>query len=100
MDIQEFAELVLAQQRERIARQHSQWQADAEQVQVIPGPKYTKVDLGPEHNMSGKFMIENSTDRIYGIKGYGRVHKGHFYGTLDTVDQWYWGDYGPERRTS
>ena len=31
-------------------------------------------------------MIENATGVIYGIKGYGRVHTGHRYGTLDTVD--------------
>jgi hypothetical protein len=40
-------------------------------------------------------MIENATGVIYGIKGYGRVHKGHRYGTLDTAGQWFWGNYGP-----
>jgi hypothetical protein len=98
MTVEEFAQLVLAQQRARIAARYSQWQADAETVQVVPGPKYTKVNLGPAHNMSGKFMIENATGVIYGIKAYGKVHKGHMYGTLETVDQWYWGNYSPERR--
>lgn len=62
-------------------------------VVVKPGPKYTKVDIGPRHNMMGKYMVENATGVIFGIKGYGQVHKGHQYGTLDTVDQWYWGGY-------
>ena len=66
-------------------------------VQVKPGPKYTKVDVGPAHNMSGKYMIENATGVIFGIKGYGVVHKGHRYGTLATADQWYWGEYGPRK---
>lgn len=99
MDVNEFAELVLKQQRERITRDYSQWQADAETVEVILGRVYTKVNLGPAHNMSGKFMIEIATGRIYGIKGYGQVHKGRFYGTLDTVDEWDWSDYSPDRRS-
>jgi hypothetical protein len=100
MDVNEFAQLVLAQQKARLARLYSQEQADWETVEVIPGPKYTKVNLGPASNMSGKFMIENSTGIIYGIKGYGKVHKGHVYGTLDTVDAYDWSDYTPERLAS
>ena len=99
MDVNQFAQLVLVQQKDRLAARFSQWQADAETVQVIPGPKYTKVNLGTEGGgMSGKFMIENATGIIYGIKGYGVAHKGHSYGTLDTVDEWHWGDYSPYRR--
>ena len=45
------------------------------------GKHYTKVDVGS----SGKFMVENETGNIYGIKGYGVVHTGHFYGTLNTT---------------
>jgi hypothetical protein len=30
---------------------------------------------------------------IFGIKGYGQIHRGHYYGTLDTIENWYWGDY-------
>jgi hypothetical protein len=63
------------------------------QVSVKPGPKYTKVDIGPAGNMSGKYMVENETGTIFGIKGYGQVHKGHRYGTLATVAEWYWGGY-------
>lgn len=98
MDVNEFAQLILTQTRERLAAAYSQEQADRETVQVRPGPKYTKVDIGPEHNISGKYMIENATGIIYGIKGYGQVHKGHTYGTLDTADQWYWGGYTGEQR--
>ena len=98
MDVNEFAQVLLAQTKARLAALYSQEQADWETVQVVHGPKYTKVNLGPAHNISGKFMVENSTGVIYGIKGYGQVHKGHVYGTLDTVDEWYWGNYGPERK--
>lgn len=95
MTVEEFAALVLAQTRERMARLYSQEQADWETVEVIPGRVYTKVNLGPKSNMAGRYMVENATGNVYGIKGYGKVHKGHFYGTLDTVDQWYWGDFYP-----
>lgn len=62
-------------------------------VKVVPGPVYTKVDFGG----SGKYMVENATGTIYGIKGYGRVHKGHWYGTLDTIAEWDWSGYGAVR---
>lgn len=96
MTVEQFAQMVLAQQKARLAKDYSQWQADAEQVQVIPGRVYTKVDLGTEGGgFSGKFMVENATGIIYGIKAYGKVHKGHYYGTLDTTDRFAWGDYYP-----
>ena len=84
MTIDELAALILQQQRERIASRYSQWQADR----------------GPEHNMSGFLMIDNATGEIFGIKGYGRVHKGHRYGTLATAGQWFWGEYGPRKAES
>ena len=93
MDVNEFAQLVLEQTKARLAKDYSEEQASWETVQVRPGRVYTKVDIGPKGNMSGKYMIENATGIIYGIKGYGQVHKGHRYGTLETVDQWYWGGY-------
>lgn len=58
-------------------------------VNIKPGKKYTKVDIGG----SGKYMVDLSDGAIYGIKAYGVIHKGHQYGTLDTIDDWFWGDY-------
>lgn len=98
MTIEEFAQVLLEQTKERLARDYSQQQADWTVVQVKPGKKYTKVDIGPEHNISGKYMVENSTGEIFGVKGYGVVHKGHRYGTLETVNDWYWGGYTAEKR--
>jgi hypothetical protein len=97
MTIEELAALILAQQRERIARDYSQWQADDERVEILPGPKYTKIDRGPGYGMSGFLMVDNATGEIFGIKGYGRVHKGHRYGTLATAGQWYWGSHYPRK---
>lgn len=99
MDVNEFAALVLAQTQTRLKVSYPtspQW--EWERVSVKPGPVYTKVDIGPEGNMSGKYMIENATGIIYGIKGYGKVHKGHRYGTLETAGDWYWGGYTGQPR--
>lgn len=57
------------------------------------GKKYAKVDIGT----SGRYMVEVETGNIFGIKGYGQVHKGHFYGTLDTINEYFWGGYCPEK---
>ena len=58
------------------------------------GKKYDKIDIGG----SGRLMIERSTGKVFGIKGYGRIHRGHAYGTLDTIGEWYWGRTLPQER--
>ena len=100
MTADEFAAVVLEQTQRRLKVSYPtspQW--EWERVRVTDGPKYTKVDIGPEHNMSGKYMIDNATGEIFGIKGYGRVHKGHTYGTLATAGDWYWGGYTGQPRS-
>lgn len=64
-------------------------------VTVIPGKKYTKVDVG----RSGKYMVDVDGN-IFGVKGYGVIQRGHHYGTLDTINEWYWGDYTAIRKTA
>lgn len=61
-------------------------------VVLVPGKKYVKVDiLYP--NQSGRYMVDMKTGVIYGVKAYGVPNKNHVYGTLDTVDLYYWGGY-------
>lgn len=62
-------------------------------TRVVPGRKYTKIDVGT----SGRLMIDNNTQEIFGIKAYGVIHKGHRYGTLDTIEDFFWGEYYPMR---
>ncbi len=64
-------------------------------VKIVPGRKFAKVDVGS----SGKYMVDNETGEIFGIKAYGQVHKGHRYGTLDTIENFWWGGYGAEMLT-
>jgi hypothetical protein len=104
MTVEELAALILEQTRQVLRAKGYDSQAGTEAVEVRPGRVYTKIDRGPrwgqgrtEHNMSGFLMIDNESGEIFGIKGYGVVHKGHCYGTLATADQWYWGEYGPRQ---
>ncbi len=57
------------------------------------GKKYAKVDIG----RSGRYMVDMATGEIFGIKGYGVIHKGHRYGTLDTIEAYNWGGYSAHR---
>ena len=66
-------------------------------VTVKPGRKYIKVDVGS----SGKYMVEpmgNGDGHIWGIKAYGVIHRGHYYGELSTIDKWFWGEYAAIKR--
>lgn len=58
-------------------------------ARIVPGRIYTKVDVGE----SGKYMVVNETGEIFGIKAYGVIHRGHRYGTLDTIGDYDWGGY-------
>ena len=50
--------------------------------------KYIYIDVGS----SGRYMIDRATEVIYGIKGYGVIHRGHSFGTIDNpVITSHWG---------
>lgn len=99
MNVQGFAAVVQEQQRARFVKDYgAENAADVHKrawvVTVKVGPKYTRVDVGD----SGKYMVVNATGEIFGIKGYGVIHRGHYYGTLETVADWQWGDYHAFRK--
>ncbi len=86
-------------QQEQILRLHAEDMACAANVgnaitSIKPGKKYTKVDIGG----SGRYMVVNETGEIFGVKAYGVIHRGHPYGTLDTIDDWDWGGYYPRKK--
>jgi hypothetical protein len=102
MKIEDFASLVYKETRAKYEKFFTDTPYKAELVEnaavvkVIPGKKYTKVDVGS----SGKYMVVNETGEIFGIKAYGVIHKGHRYGTLDTIHAYYWGEYTATRKAS
>jgi len=68
-------------------------------ARLTPGRKYTKLDVTLTNGQwTGKYMVENTTGNIYGIKGYGQVHKGHWYGNVDEIADYHWGRYYPVKK--
>ena len=98
--IQEFANKVQEDQKEHFEKTYPnseiEFWKNSYTVHVKPGRKYTKVDVG----RSGKYMVVNETGEIYGIKGYGVIHKGHYYGTLETMNEWNWGGFHAHKLVS
>lgn len=88
--LQTFAELLEKQQIERLTAVGISYDGfgNSVKVRIVPGRKYTKVNVG----CSGKYMVDKD-GHIWGIKAYGQIHHGHHYGTLDTINDYYWGDY-------
>jgi hypothetical protein len=91
-----FANVLQEQQIERLKIDGLGCQANINNAHtsIKPGNKYTKVDIGT----GGRYMVENATGTIFGVKAYGQVHKGHSYGTLETIDSYYWGNYYAGRK--
>lgn len=89
--LQKFATMLHQQQIDRLAKEFPSCPDPKHYVRVTvkKGKKYTKVDVGD----SGKYMVVNDTGEIFGIKAYGVIHRGHRYGTLDTINDWHWGNY-------
>lgn len=93
--LEALANLLEKQQMERLAKEGITLEVHAPNYKsrIVVGKKYAKIDLGT----CGKLMVDMTTEEIFGIKGYGVVHKGHVYGTLDTIGDWYWGYYKPRK---
>lgn len=79
------------QSRLRALKLNCQANLDNAVTSIKHGNKYDRVDVGH----SGKLMVVRETGEVFGIKAYGVIHRGHAYGTLDTIADWYWGHFYP-----
>ena len=62
-------------------------------TRVVIGKKYVKIDIGRHQGQwSGAYMVD-SDGNIFGIKAYGVINRGHQFGTLDTIHDYFWGNY-------
>lgn len=88
--IQTLADLLEKQQIERLKNRNLACQSNIDncKTRIKEGNKYFKLDVGD----SGKYMIDRKGN-IFGIKGYGVINKNNYFGTLDTINQYYWGEY-------
>ena len=94
-DLEAFASLLGHEQKTAIIQQGMTWEVHKNNytVTVKMGTKFTKVDIGT----SGRYMVDLETGEIFGVKAYGVVHKGHRFGTLDTIHEWDWTGYRAHR---
>lgn len=90
-DLTPFAELLAREQLRRLEAQGFSVELHMPnyRVSVKLGNKFARVDIGS----SGRYMVDLATGEIFGVKAYGVVHRGHRFGTLDTIAEWSWGDY-------
>lgn len=88
--LEALKELMQKQSEERIIKDHGSIRGNEQSfiVSVKEGKKYTKIDRGG----SGVYMVDEKGD-IYGIKAYGVIHRGHYFGNLDTISLYNWGGY-------
>lgn len=96
--LQMLAERIEKESLERLISNNLDCEANRVQCKTHTheGQKYTRVDIGS----SGRYMVVNATGEIFGIKAYGVIHKGHYYGTLETIDDYYWGEYQAFKRVA
>jgi len=94
--LKEFAKVLEFQQLDRLEKSNLDCHANIYNchVTIKPGKKYDKIDVGT----SGKYMVDFEGN-IYGIKAYGQINKKHYYGTLDTVENFDWSGYRAYKRS-
>ena len=86
-----LCEKITKESQERLVEQDLGCQCNLDNAVAYnkDGQKYIKINVGS----CGKYMIDKKTGEIFGIKAYGVIHRGHKYGTLDTINDFYWGYY-------
>lgn len=89
--LESLGALIEQEQAERVRRDYPKLfeLGMTPKVKIVPGRRYTKIDVGD----SGKYMVENETQQVFGIKGYGVIHRGYRFGTLDEMLLWDWSGY-------
>lgn len=90
--VSQLATLIEDQTKARYIKEYGDLTPHMQDVttKVKLGNKYIKIDRGS----SGYLMIDVDGN-IFGIKAYGVIHHGHYYGTLETINDYNWGDYTP-----
>ena len=93
--LESFRAILEAQTLARMTREYGNSEVNRinSVCRIHDGAKYVRVDVGS----SGKYMVVKATGEIFGIKAYGVIHRGHPYGTLDTLDQFDWSGYSAHR---
>lgn len=64
-------------------------------VIIYPGRDYDRITLADADGTHEivKYFVHKETERIIGAAGWKQKNFNREYGTLDTIDEWYWGEY-------
>jgi hypothetical protein len=112
--VEAFRALMEKDRNEYTARVHPTLQASAleagrrgyHHVTVTGGNRrfvkvfdYTNTDN--RHKDSGRiaYFVEVETGKIFGARSLAAYNPARQFGTLDTINEWYWGDYYGKHRT-
>jgi hypothetical protein len=89
--LKRLCELITKESQERLKTQKLDCECNLNQVvcHYKIGKKYAKID----DRTSGKYMVDLSSGKIYGIKAYGVININHSFGDLDSIDLYFWGFY-------
>ena len=93
--LNELANLIKKEAIQRLVDIKLDCEANIKNVgtQVKEGKKYFKIDKG-----HSAFIMIDFEGNIFGVKGYGVINKKKCYGTLDTIHEYYWGEYNPVKK--
>ena len=87
LQLSDLRVLIELHQAERYSKDYPN--QDPPKVTIKHGRVHIKIDL----DRSGFLMVEKSTGFIYGIKAYGQIHRGHQYGSLETINDFFFKAY-------
>ena len=113
--IERFREMVETQMNEVTAQRHTILHDHAVKAGrrgythvVVDGGKRRFVKVWAHTNTDGrhrdsiciKYFVEVETEKIYGARSIAAYNPARCYGTLDTIDEWFWGEYYASHRTN
>lgn len=83
MTLQELADKITQSRQAELVKHNLACEANLNNAiaSIKQGKKWTYINVG-----SSGFLMINPQGEIYGIKGYGVPHYGHYYGTLENPD--------------
>jgi hypothetical protein len=96
--IETLAKLIEAQTIERLKASGLDCPLNVQMAatHISDGKKYIAIDSGMGGQRSAKLMID-ANGVIFGVKGWRVINKIRNYGTLDTINEYFWGAYYPQR---
>lgn len=81
--------------KNQLNRRRSELYPDSSEINVSTerGYKFDKIIIGEREI---RYMIEISTQTIYGCKSAHQINKNWNFGTLENFNKWNWGGFHPE----